>query len=293
MNRTKFLSALICMAGVVGLFSCGPAPQVPDSGADPVKVDGGSRPDAGPSSTSDAGTPDAGTGTPDAGGGKPDAGIVDAGCTPFTHQSQGFNGDLTVQRYRIVGASPDGQRIALLTSHFGPSSGDPFTNVIGYRAGSTTKLFAVLRARFGGGTSESELAGSELETLADPETIAVLQDAGIVLNAVTDGGLPNTFAPVAWCANGQSIAGQPPTSFDFHSATCSFGQEVEWSLCSSANCLEGLFECSTPLADPVLVDRFIIHGVDWAITEQMIQAISPLRFTWRTAAGGSLSTRTP
>src|SRR5689334_378211 len=41
-------------------------------------------------------------------------------CEPTLHDTQGVQADTTLQRYRLLGATEDGHRLAVLFSHFGP-----------------------------------------------------------------------------------------------------------------------------------------------------------------------------
>jgi hypothetical protein len=61
-----------------------------------------------------------------------------------------------IQRYAIVGTSDDGKRLAIMLTHFGPSSNAPFANLHVYEAGVTTPLLTDSAFRMSGG--EDELA---------------------------------------------------------------------------------------------------------------------------------------
>ncbi len=229
----------------------------------------------------DSGTPD--SGTPDSGA--PDGGT---GCVPTGHATQGFAPDLAVQRYRILGWSADGEKIAVLYSHFGPSSGDPFATVVGYQAGADTKLFSVTRFGFGSGTSEAALAQVERDTLADSETMTDLDLHGIALSAPNSGGLPLMPTPEPCCSIGDQIVTTPTLTFSSNTTPCQGGTESTWSVCTSAHCVKGSFECGPVLSGLALVDVFQIQGVHWAIVEQKFRFIDPLYLYARTAAGGIL-----
>jgi hypothetical protein len=118
-------------------------------------------------------------------------------CSPVQHQTQGYQASLQVQRYRIVGASPDGRRLAILFSHFGPSSGDPFVNIRGYEEGSLTALFHVGRVGFGTGPGEAGLTELEGHTLG--EAAPELARYGI-------SRLEQPPAAEPWCRQGDAVA---------------------------------------------------------------------------------------
>ncbi len=71
----------------------------------------------------------------------------------------------TIQRFHLVGASQDGAMIAILLSHFGPSSHAPFANVEVWRVGEKKPVYFNSKSMLQGG--ESELHQLEQTVLAE------------------------------------------------------------------------------------------------------------------------------
>lgn len=265
---------LLVVATATGC-QCGIGVDPFDSGVGGGSAAGGS------AAPADAGTPEG-----------QDGGSCGLACLPAERTTQGFNSDLTAMRYRLVAASADGQRIAVLYSHFGPSSQDPFTNLVGYQADRTTELFRVSRITFGGGLSEVALGELEAATLADPESTQMLTGHALKLFGRDDAGVWTSTRGVRWCSvNGGvcSVAGGAPTprglSFSFESVVCDNGVIRQWSLCAGARCVRGAFDCLSPVGDVGLVDVFELRGVYWAVAKQRVTALDPLTLEMLTASG--------
>lgn len=60
----------------------------------------------------------------------------------------------SIQRFRVVGSSEDGKRVAMLLSHFGPSSQAPFVNLLVKEAGKHEPLWQDNRFLMEGGEEE-------------------------------------------------------------------------------------------------------------------------------------------
>ena len=195
-------------------------------------------------------------------------------CAPVPHATQGRQADLTIQRYRIVGASADGKRIAVLYSHIGPSSQDPFANVYGYEEGQNAFLFETHSFLLGGGTSEAAITTTENHALA--QAGVPMQQAGIAALDAT---------PVPWCMVGSTIVvGPQPRHLAWtgtaSSLTCAPGaSRVNWSTCSVGprdHCVRGATECSSGLDHATVVDVFQLQDVTWVVAEYRVIAIEPL-----------------
>ena len=94
----------------------------------------------------------------------------------------------TIQRHRFVAGSKDGTRVAILLSHFGPSSQAPFANLVIKEAGKSVPLLFESRSFFEGG--ETELL--YLESKIIEESKKKMEDLGLVI-----GEIPNEV-PVQW-----------------------------------------------------------------------------------------------
>lgn len=207
------------------------------------------------------------------GGSAADAGV---GCGGSTRVTAGFDPDLSIQRYRLIAASADGSKVALLLSHFGPSSRDPFVSVMGFSVEQVGATFSVARADIGAGEDELALTQLERETLQDAEVVQAFANQHLV--PFPDGGAPSEGCGAASIVDGG-------WAFRSNPRTCDLGVEADWTMCTGTRCARGTFACFSPVAPTGLVAAYRVNDVTWFVAQQTVEALQPLVLTLRTAAG--------
>lgn len=214
-------------------------------------------------------------------------------CEPDVHDSQGNRGDLReVQRYRLIGASSDGHRLAIMYAHFGPSSFVSFVNLMIYEVDATafTYRLSLSGDPVGGPGSEEELADLEAQVLAD--SAQALADAGIEPGV----HLPQ---PIAWCRDEGAIATDhcdlPQLTWSTPARACANGSAdpaALWQLCTGE--ADGIQACAAETAEPTwdclegdveLLDLYWYGDVVWGIGERAIVPLPGLEFRILSAGG--------
>jgi hypothetical protein len=247
----------------------------------------------GAGSGGDAGSGGAGGG--DAGGGDAGSGGAGSGgagggvaCVPVEHATQGVNPDTSVQRYRFVSGAGAGDKVALLFSHFGPSSLAPFVNLHAYEAGADAAFYGKSLFAFGPALDEG--------VLAELETSIVDQARGDLVGA----GLPpgeNVPRALRWCQGGDTVyvddGGAAPRAYALRveSQPCPTPNQparTRWSLCDAADPSSCVVEATQSAegpeclgADVALVDVYRAGGTLWAVAERRVMAFTDLPFFTR------------
>ena len=216
-------------------------------------------------------------------------------CTPVIHDTQGYRENIEFQRYRFVGGSLDGQRIAVLFSHFGPSSHAPFVNLIGYESGSRIALFHRGLFSFAGGEEELQL----MENQVIAEGAQDMEDAEIVSGE-------NLPTPVAWCMEGDNVFACTPDvaqnfAWETFEETCPEKDSIlQWRLCTGSfgekpRCLIGTidpdWDCLFPYEYTLQLtvrDIFVANDNIWVVADRKIEAMVGLYFHAMTLGGRSL-----
>lgn len=205
-------------------------------------------------------------------------------CQPELHATQGkteeqSSPEETLQRYRFVGQSDDGTRVAVLLSHFGPSSGAPFANLAILELGKTTPIFARSLLQFDG-QSEEDLEGVEDAVLEESQ-------AALVQHGIHAASSP---APVPWCRiDGRISFGTTAATMKIASGICPVdgAPRTTWSMCMGDQCADGIAftgENATNCSDsPELsfVDTFRAGDILWFVAQRRVRMIDPLHLTMR------------
>ncbi|MBK9072876.1 MAG: hypothetical protein IPL79_18025 [Myxococcales bacterium] len=208
-------------------------------------------------------------------------------CDPAVHFSQGDRGDLReFQRYVIVGASSDGHRLAVLYSHFGPSSSVSFVNVIIYEADAADFVYHLNLTGdpMGGAGTEEELQELETEVLAESAT--ALASAGIV---------PGAHMPqaLAWCQDGEAVLTDhcqlSELAWSVAPSACPGGgadPAMLWSMCPAD--AEAALPCAVQTTDPnadcqegalALLDLYWYGDAMWVVAARATTPLQSLEFS--------------
>ena len=215
-----------------------------------------------------------------------------APCTLSLHATEGYDADLTVRRYRFIGGSTDGTRVAVLYSHFGPASGAPFAAVYGWQAGARTPLFTHGCFMLSGG--ETELQSCEQQAMA--VSAADMAAAGIVQGA-------NLPTPLPWCADGDTTClGAAPQRWRLSTfaETCTNGATiVQWTFCRAddgAACVIGTLDPNLDCGFPTeltrsvsFLDAFRASGVVWAVSRKRVETLTGIFFNATFVSGSSIA----
>ncbi|MBK9071565.1 MAG: hypothetical protein IPL79_11250 [Myxococcales bacterium] len=214
-------------------------------------------------------------------------------CEPVAHATQGDRGDpREFQRYQLIGASSDGHKLAVLYSHFGPSSFVSFVNLIIYEADWDGFVFQrnLTGNPAGGPGSEEELTALEAQVLAD--SAAALTDAGIEI----DLHVPHA---ISWCQSSDAVFTDhcllPELTWSVAPSTCSGGAADPaqfWSLCSQGG--DSAQICADETADVhwdcqegalSLVDIYWYGDAMWVIAKRATEPLPNLQFSILSVGG--------
>ena len=274
-NRWSLFWLMFCLSTFILFQGCGHDDDSDDDAVDDDDNDNDN--DAGDDDATDDDAADDDSGDDD------DTGI----CSPEIHETQGYQADTALQRYRFVGGSLDGTTVAVLYSHFGPSSWAPFVNLFGYRQGSRTALFHLSRFMMAGG--EAELSLLEEQILADGA--AEMDAAGIVAGE-------NLPVAVEWCAAGESVLVERGETLTYgwrtFIETCPDSSELlQWQLCDAENhCLLGPldpdWDCGGSPDYMIGIepwDIFVAGDTTWIAARRQMEPLTGLYFDGINVAG--------
>ena len=213
--------------------------------------------------------------------GAPTAASTAPACVPSVHQTEDSGDPNAQQRYRIVGASADGRRIAVVYSYIGPGSGAPFAHIYGYEAGTRKLLFHLTQFAFGG--SEADLAGLEE---------AVLKAAAGELEQAKIAALARRPEPEPWCLEGDRVrlAGDVRLTLTVSEEPCvedTARKRPAWKLCSQADgCAEGADESWACISGALTVlDVYRINGRLWTVVDMRVEPFQDVEFHLRRVGG--------
>lgn len=184
----------------------------------------------------------------------------------------------SIQRYRFVGSADGGKRVAILLSHFGPSSHAPFVNLI---TKEVSKPFAeTVDSKFFMQGGEAEL--KQLEKLVLDANEKTLEQRGFkVPTAVLE--TPSYWqgnAPATGYLDPQNDSGLRKLTVDTTSVKCSANSTgLDWRVCTTPGaCSDSTsnLACQTVSVQVQKVVR--VDDTFWVIAARKLKAIEPLRF---------------
>jgi len=209
----------------------------------------------------------------------------DQPCSPVTHDAaETRRGAPLFEAYRVLGASDDGKRIALMLTHMGPGSGQPVGGVHVFEAGSAQEVFAKNYFQIQG--TEADL--SKVEHGITDELAPDVAAAGVDIGK-------HVPEHVAWCsdASGTIYTGDGALELRVTHTPCpnyAKHDSVSWQLCSKdgAHCIGG-----TPngcIDAQVSVHDIVRAGTtDWIIVDLATRPFQDQEFHLFQTAGGALS----
>jgi hypothetical protein len=274
---TASIRCLVTFLTAVALSACGdtaPAAGAPDAASHDTSAAEDAAEAAVPGGGDDAAVPDGGA----------DGAGPESPCRPAVHDTQGHVEPDNIQRYRFIGASADGRRLAVLRTHVGPGSGSPFAAVYAFEEGVAAPLWNHLAFMMDPATEEL-LHACEQQAVAD--SAADLATSGIVLDA-------NLPAPEAWCQDGDVVfvGAAAPVRYRWGTTSqpCAGGASdpaTQWSLCleeGDACVFEEADDCDE--GGLALVDVFRVGTVLWVVGARAIDVFGDGNLFYTRMTGG-------
>ena len=209
----------------------------------------------------------------------------DQPCSPVTHDAaETRRGAPLFEAYRVLGASADGKRIALMLTHMGPGSGQPVGGVHVIEAGSGQEVLAKNYFPIQGG--EAELP--KVERGITEELAPDVAGAGVDIGA-------HVPAHVPWCSDASGAIYTAGGAFELrvtHTPCPTYAKHegVSWQLCSKdgAHCIAGA--PNGCIDAQVSVHDIVRAGTtDWIIVDLATRPFQDQEFHLFQTAGGSLS----
>lgn len=209
---------------------------------------------------------------------------ADLPCTPTTHDTaDARRGAPLFEAYKLLGASPDGKRIAVMLTHMGPGSGQPVGGVHVREAGTLKDVLAKNYFSIQGTEADLPKVEHGITTELAPDIAA----AGVVVGE-------HVPQHQAWCSDpaGTIYTASGAYTLRVTHAACPdqpTHQGVSWQLCSKdgAHCVSGAPDC---IDGQVSVRDLVRAGdVDWVIVDLEMKPFVDQTFHLFQAAGGSLS----
>ena len=208
----------------------------------------------------------------------------DLPCEPRRH-AYARRGEPLFEGYRFIAGSSDGRRVALVTTHMGPGSGQPVGGVHVLEASATKEVLG--KSYFQVTGAEGELPKVEQGILADyaGELAAVGVEVG-----------RHVPAQQPWCADAAGrlhLGGARELRLDVTRAPCPDDpkhQAVAWQVCSrdGARCARG--GPSGCLDGSVMVaDLYRLGEIDWVVVDLATRPFPDIDFHLFQAVGGALT----
>jgi hypothetical protein len=196
---------------------------------------------------------------------------------PAVRSTQGVDPDTSVQRFRFVAGAPDGRKVALLLSNFGPTSLAPFVNLHAYEAGAAVGFYS--RNQFAPGPPLDEGVLAQLEASLVAESAEDLTDAGLVAGENLPRALP-------WCQSGDTVyvdeGGAAPRAYALRvdAQPCAAPDQpprTRWSLCDEVEPAACIVEARGNAAESeclggelTLVDVLRTASGPWAVAQRRV-----------------------
>jgi len=209
----------------------------------------------------------------------------DLPCSPSVHDTaETRRGAPLFEAYRILGASPDGKRVALMLTHMGPGSGQPVGGVHVFEAGTTKEVLA---------KNYFNIQGTE----ADLQKVERGITEQLAPDVATTGVEMGKHVPehLAWCTDPSGalytnagklelrVAHTPCPEYAKH-------EMVSWQLCSTdgAHCISGAPNGCID-AEVTVNDIVRAGNTDWVVVDLATRPFPDQVFHLFQVGGGSLS----
>jgi hypothetical protein len=194
----------------------------------------------------------------------------------------------SLQRYRFVAFANDGRKVAILLSHFGPSSQAPFVNLIVKEVGNSTVEKIDSEFVFQGG----EQTLKNLETYVLKHNFEKLQQRGFVFSSDVFKELPSFWegpAPTVGYIDTQDDSGLTEFTISKLPLTCpDLSPGFDWTICTNnGRCTEAKDDATTACLTTLVVPQRVLRvgKILWVVGYRKMKVLDPVVATLAEFAG--------